>query len=114
MPNLNQVNVIGHLTRDPEIKYTPKGTAVVDIGLAINREWKNEAGQEKEEVVFIEVTAWGRLAEVANEFLKRGSAVFFTGRLTMESWVTKETQEKRSRLKIVAEGMQLLGKREDR
>jgi single-strand DNA-binding protein len=109
MPNLNQVNIIGHLTRDPELRYTPKGTAVAAIGLAINREWKTEAGEKKSEVVFVEVTTWARLAEVCGEYLKKGQAVFFTGRLTLESWVDKSTQQKRQRLSVVAEGMQLLG-----
>lgn len=113
MPNLNQVNLIGHVTRDVELRYTPKGTAVADIGLAINREWKTDSGDKKEEVTFVEVTAWARLAEVAKEFLRVGSPVFFSGRLQMESWVDKQSQQKRSKLTVVAESMQLLGVKQE-
>lgn len=111
MPNLNQVNLIGHLTRDPECRHTPNGTAVAQMGLAVNREWKTDKGETKKEVVFVEVTAWARLAEVCEEFLKKGSPVFFTGRLSLDSWIDKASQEKRSRLTVTAEGMQLLGTR---
>lgn len=109
MPNLNQVNLIGHLTRDPELRYTPKGTAVVEIALAINREWKTDAGEKKSEVAFVDVTAWARLAEVIGQYLHKGSPVFITGRLSLESWVDKSTQQKRQKLVVVADGMQLLG-----
>lgn len=109
MPNLNQVNLIGHLTREPELRYTPKGTAVVEIALAINREWKTEAGEKKFEVAFVDVTAWARLAEVIGQYLHKGSPVFITGRLSLESWVDKSTQQKRQKLVVVADGMQLLG-----
>lgn len=109
MPNLNQCNLIGHVTRPVELRYTPKGTAVAAVGIAINREWKSEAGEKKSEVVFIEVTAWARLAEVCNEFLHKGDPVFFSGRLDMEQWVDKSTQQKRSKLRVIAEQMQLLG-----
>lgn len=108
MPNLNQVNIIGHLTRDPEVRYTPGGKAVADIGLALNREWKDDKGSEKSEVCFIEVTAWARLAEVCGEYLKKGDPVFFSGRLRQESWIDKTDQQKRSKLTVVAETMQLL------
>jgi single-strand DNA-binding protein len=108
MPNLNQVNIIGHLTRDPEVRYTPKGTAVAKIGVAVNREWSDEKGEKKSEVCFIEVTAWARLAEVCGEYLHKGDPAFFTGRLNLESWVDKTSQEKHSKLVVVAEGMQLL------
>lgn len=113
MPNLNQVNLIGHLTREPEVRYTPKGTAVVEIGLAINREWKTDSGEKKSEVVFVDVTAWARLAEVIGEYLKKGSPVFFTGRLSLESWVDKATNQKRQKLVVIADGMQLLGAKPD-
>jgi single-strand DNA-binding protein len=75
MANLNRVLLIGNLTRDPETKYTPKGTAVTDIGLAVNRAWKDDSGEKKEEVTFVDVTLWGRQAEVAQEYLKKGRAV---------------------------------------
>jgi single-strand DNA-binding protein len=114
MPNLNQVNVIGHLTRPVEVRHTPKGTAVAEIGLAINREWTTDTGEKKSEVTFIEVTAWARLAEVCAEYLFKGDPVFFTGRLQTESWVDKQTQQKRSKLQLVAESMQLLAKKSER
>jgi len=114
MPNLNQVNLIGHLTRDPEIRYTPKGTAVADIGLAVNREWKTESGEKKSEVTFVDVIVWSRLAEICGQYLKKGAPAFFTGRISTESWTDKATQQQRKKLVIVAEGMQLLGhKKED-
>ena len=108
MPNLNQVNLIGHVTRPVEVRYTPKGTAVAEIGIAINREWKTESGEKKSEVVFVEITAWARLAEICAEYLKKGDPVFFTGRLDLESWIDKTTQQKRTKLRVVAEQMQLL------
>jgi len=112
MPNLNQVTLVGHVTREPELRYTPNQTAVCDVGLAINREWKTEKEEKKSEVTFVEVTLWARLAEVAKEFLHKGSPVLFTGRLQMESWVDKSTQDKRQKLTVVATGMQLLGTRQ--
>jgi single-strand DNA-binding protein len=109
MPNLNQVNLIGHVTRPVDLRHTPKGTAVAEIGVAINREWKTESGEQKSEVVFVEVTAWARLAEVCAEFLTKGSPVFFSGRLDQESWIDKQSQQKRTKLRVIAEQMQLLG-----
>lgn len=113
MPNLNQVNVIGHLTRDPELRYTPNSTAVAHIGLAVNRAWEDAKGNKKTEVCFLDVVAWARLAEICNEFLKKGDPAFFAGRLRQESWVDPQTQDKRSKLVIVAESMQLLTRKEE-
>lgn len=109
MANLNQCNLIGHVTRPVELRSTPKGRAVAEIGIAINRAWTSEAGEKKSEVVFIEVTVWARLAEVCYEFLHKGDPVFFSGRLDLEQWVDKTTQQKRSKLRVIAEQMQLLG-----
>lgn len=113
MPNLNQVNIIGHVTRAVEVRYTPKGKAVADIGVAINRQWTNEREQVQKETTFVEVTSWGRLAEICAEYLRKGDPVFFTGRLKQEQWVD-QAQQKRSKLVVVAEAMQLLTKAADR
>lgn len=112
MPNLNKVMLIGNLTRDPEIKYTPKGTAVCQIGLAVNRVYSNDAGEKVEETTFVDVELWGRQAEIAGEYLKKGRPVFIEGRLKLDSWDDKQTGQKRSKLKVVGEGLQLLGSRE--
>lgn len=112
MASLNKVMLIGNLTRDPEIKYTPKGTAVAEIAIAINRNYTGADGQKKEEVTFIDVTLWERLAEIAGEYLKKGRPVFIEGRLQLDTWDDKATGQKRSRLRVRAESMQLLGSRE--
>ena len=111
MANLNRVLLIGNLTRDPEVRYTPKGTAVADIGIAVNRVYSGEDGEKKEEVTFVDVTLWGRQAEVAQEYLKKGRQVFIEGRLQLDTWDDKQTGQKRSRLRVVAENMQMLGSR---
>ncbi len=111
MANLNKVLLIGNLTRDPEIRYTPKGTAVADIGLAVNRISTSDSGERREEVTFVDVTLWGRHAEIAGEYLKKGRPVFIEGRLQMDTWDDKQTGQKRSKIKIVCENMQLLGSR---
>jgi single-strand DNA-binding protein len=113
MANLNRVLLIGNLTRDPEVRYTPKGTAVADIGIAINRVYSGDDGERKEEVTFVDVTLWGRQAEVAQEYLKKGRQVFIEGRLQLDTWDDKQTGQKRSRLRVVAENMQMLGSRAD-
>src|SRR3981081_2095676 len=113
MANLNRVLLIGNLTRDPDVRYTPKGTAVADIGLAVNRTIPGEEGERREEVTFIDITLWGRQAEIAEQYLKKGRPVFIEGRLQLDSWDDKQTGQKRSKLKVVAENMQLLGSRQD-
>lgn len=112
MANLNKVMLIGNLTRDPEIKYTPKGTAVAQIGLAVNRVWSNDAGEKQEEVTFVDIELWGRQAEVAGEYLKKGRPVFIEGRLKLDTWDDKQSGQKRSKMKVVGEQLQLLGSRE--
>src|SRR6516165_2392329 len=111
MANLNRVLLIGNLTRDPEVRYTPKGTAVADIGLAVNRVYSAEDGEKKEETTFVDVTLWGRQAEVAGQYLKKGRPVFIEGRLQLDSWDDKQTGQKRSRLRVIAENLQFLGSR---
>ncbi len=113
MASYNRVMLMGNCTRDPEVRYTPKGTAVAELGLAVNRVYTADNGEKREEVTFIDVTLWGRQAEVAGEFLKKGRPVFIEGRLQMDTWDDKQTGQKRSKLKVVGEGMQLLGSRPD-
>lgn len=109
MASLNKVQLIGNLTRDPELRHTPRGTAVAELGLAINRQWKDEAGTKQEDVTFIDVTLWGRTAELAQQYLFKGNPVYIEGRLTLDTWDDKDTGLKRSKLKVVGETMQFLG-----
>lgn len=111
MASYNKVLLMGNLTRDPEVRYTPKGTAVAELGLAVNRQYTADNGEKREETTFVDVTLWGRQAEVAAEYLKKGRAVFIEGRLQMDSWEDKQTGQKRSKLKVVGEGMQMVGAR---
>ena len=112
MASFNKVMIIGNLTRDPEIKYTPKGTAIADIGLAVNRNYTTDSGEKREEVTFIDVTLWGRVAEIVGEYCKKGRPLFVDGRLQLDTWDDKATGQKRSKLKVVGENIQLLGSRE--
>jgi single-strand DNA-binding protein len=111
MASLNKVMLIGNVTRDPEVKFTPKGSAVADLGLAVNRVYTNQAGEKTEEVTYIDVELWGRLAEIAGEYAKKGRSVFIEGRLRLDSWEDKQSGQKRNRLKVVGEVLQLLGSR---
>jgi single-strand DNA-binding protein len=113
MANLNRVLLIGNLTRDPEVRYTPKGTAVTEIGLAVNRSYTGEDGERKEETTFVDVTLWARQAEIAGQYLKKGRPVFIEGRLQLDTWDDKQTGQKRSKLRVVAENLQLLGSRQE-
>jgi single-strand DNA-binding protein len=113
MANLNKVMLIGNLTRDPEVRYTPKGTAVADIGLAINRYFQNDNGERQEETTFVDVTLWGKQAELAQQYLGKGRPVYIEGRLQMDTWEDKQSGQKRSKIKIVCENMQFLGSRGD-
>ncbi len=111
MASHNRVILLGNLTRDPELRYLQSGTAVTDIGLAVNDRYKNASGEWIEEATFVDVTLWARTAEVASEYLSKGSPVFIEGRLKMDSWEDKQTGQKRSKLKVVCERMQLVGGR---
>jgi single-strand DNA-binding protein len=113
MANLNRVLLIGNLTRDPEVRYTPKGTAVAEIGLAVNRVYSGEDGEKKEETTFVDVTLWARQAEIAGQYLKKGRPLFVEGRLQLDSWDDKQTGQKRSKLRVVAENIQMLGSRQE-
>ncbi len=101
--------IMGNVTRDIELRYTPKGTAVADMGLACNRVRSGDDGQKIEEVTFVDVTLWGRQAELANQYLGKGKPVFIEGRLQTDSWTDKETGKQRSKLKVVGENMQFIG-----
>ena len=108
MANLNKVFLIGNLTRDPELRYTPSGTAVVDFGMAINRKWTSHSGEKQEEVVFLDLQAWARSAEVISEYCKKGAPLFVEGRLKLDSWEGKDGQ-KRSKLRVVVDNFQFIG-----
>lgn len=107
--NLNRVTLAGNLTRDPELRYTPKGTAVVKFGIAINRTWKSESGDQKEEVTFVDVDGFGRTAEAIAQYLKKGNPIYVEGRLKLDSWDDKASGQKRSKLGVVLESFQFVG-----
>ncbi|MBE3068838.1 MAG: single-stranded DNA-binding protein [Planctomycetes bacterium] len=108
MANYNRVILVGNLTRDPQLRYTPSQMAVCDIGLAINRKWKAADGQMKEEVCFVDCTAWGRQAETLQKFVTKGQPLFVEGRLTYRQWDGKDGK-KHSKLEVTVEGFQFLG-----
>ena len=108
MSTLNRVFLMGNLTRDPEVRYTPAGTAVGDLGLAINENFKNKAGETIESTVFVDVEVWARQAETCAEYLYKGSPVFVEGRLKLDQW-TNQQGEKRSKLRVRADRVQFLG-----
>lgn len=113
MASYNKVMLMGNLTRDPEIRYTPKGSAVADLGLAVNRVYTTENNERREEVTYIDVVLWSRLAELAGQYLSKGRAVFIEGRLQMDSWEDKQTGQKRSKIRVVGETMQFIGDKRD-
>jgi single-strand DNA-binding protein len=109
MASLNRVILVGNLTRDPELRYIPSGTAVSDIGLAVNDRVKR-GDQWVDEATFVDITLWGRTAEIANEYLSKGSPVLIEGRLKLDRW--EKDGQKHSKLKVVGERMQMLGSRD--
>jgi len=109
MASFNKVILVGNLTRDPELRYTPKGTAIAKIGVAVNRVWTSEAGEKKEEVTFIDVDVFGRTAENVGQYMRKGRPILIEGRLRLDQWDDKQTGQKRSRLGVVAETVQFLG-----
>lgn len=114
MASFNKVILVGNLTRDPQVRYTPGGSAVAEIGLAVNRSWFDKnSNSRKEETTFVDVTLWGRTAEVASEYLTKGRSVLIEGRLQLDQWDDKESGQKRSKLKVVGENMTMLGGRGD-
>src|SRR6476619_7495807 len=111
MASFNKVILLGNLTRDPEVRYTPKGSAVADLGIAVKRQYTLENGEKREEVTFVDVVLWARTAEIAGEYLKKGRPVLIEGRLQLDTWDDKQSGQKRSKLKVVGEGLQLIGSR---
>jgi single-strand DNA-binding protein len=109
MASFNKVFLLGNLTRDPELRYTPKGQAVARLGLAVNRSYKTETGETKEEVTFIDIDAWGKQAELIGQYLKKGNPLFMEGRLKLDQWDDKNTGQKVSKLKVVMESFQFIG-----
>src|SRR5262245_8782401 len=103
MASFNKVILAGNLTRDPEMRYTPKGTAVVRFGIATNRKWKSETGEMKEEVTFVDIDAFGRQAEVIAQYMKKGRPLLVEGRLKLDEWEDKNTHQKVSKLRVVLE-----------
>ncbi len=108
MASFNKVILVGNLTRDPELRYTPKGLAIAKLGLAVNRVWKSETGESKEEVTFVDIDAFGKQAETIGQYLKKGRPILVEGRLRLDQWDDKQTGQKRSRLGVVLEGFQFL------
>lgn len=111
MPSLNKVLLMGNLTRDPELRVTPKGTPICQFSLAINRSFKLESGETREEVFYADVEAWGKQGETIAKHVTKGRPLYVEGRLRLDTWEDKNTKEKRSRMKIVLEQFQFLGDR---
>ncbi|HEY1081834.1 MAG TPA: single-stranded DNA-binding protein [Prosthecobacter sp.] len=109
MASFNKVMLIGNLTRDPEVRYTPKGSAVCDMAIAVNRRYMTDSGERQEEVTYLDIVLWGKTAELAGQYLAKGRSVFIEGRLQMDTWEDKATGQKRSKIRVVAENMQFLG-----
>lgn len=108
MASFNKVILAGNLTRDPELRYTPKGSAVCEIGIAVNRSWKSETGENKEEVTFVDVVAYGRTGEVIAQYLRKGRPILIEGRLKLDTWDDKQTNQKRSKMRVICENFQFL------
>jgi single-strand DNA-binding protein len=108
MASFNKVILAGNLTRDPELRYTPKGTAVAKISLAVNRTWKSESGESKEEVSFVDIEAWGRQGEVIAQYMRKGRPLLIEGRLKQDTWEDKNTHQKQSKLKVVLESFSFI------
>ena len=109
MASFNKVILAGNLTRDPELRYLPKGTAVAQFALAVNRTWKSESGEAKEEVNFIEVESFGRQAEVIAQYFRKGQPILIEGRLKLDTWEDKNTHQKVSKLKVRLESFSFIG-----
>lgn len=109
MPSLNKVMLMGNLTRDPELRVTPKGTPICQFSLAINRQFKMESGESREEVIYVDVEAWGKQGETIAKYMTKGRPLYVEGRLRLDQWEDKNTKEKKSRMKVVLEQFQFLG-----
>jgi len=112
MASFNQVILLGNLTRDPQLKYLPSQTAVVEFGLACNRKFKGQNGEDREEVTFVDCSAFGKQAEVLNQYCTKGKPLFIQGRLKFDSWEDKQGGGKRSKLTVVIENFQFIGSRD--
>jgi single-strand DNA-binding protein len=111
MASFNKVILMGNLTRDPELRVTPKGTAVCQLGLAVNSTYKDKEGNTKEEVTFVDIDVFGRQAEVIAKYMSKGRPILVEGRLKQDSWDDKKTGEKRNKMKVVLENFQFVGSR---
>ena len=111
MSSFNKVILLGNLTRDPELRYTPKGAAIANTAIAINRRWKDaETAEAREDVTYVELEVWGKQAEVMSKHTRCGSGLHIEGRLVLQQWEDKETQKKRSQLKVHVESFQFVGR----
>lgn len=113
MASLNKVMLIGNLTREPEVRYTPKGSAVCDLGIAVNRTYVTDSNERMQETTYVDVVVWSHLAELAGKYLHKGRAVFIEGRLQMDTWEDKATGQKRSKIRVVADNLQFLDSKRD-
>lgn len=111
MSNFNIVVLMGTLTRDPEQRFTPKGTCVCKFSIAVNRTWRNEAGEKKEEVTFVELDSFGKTAENIGQYFHKGSRIHIQGRLRLDQWDDKQTGQKRQKLGVVVESFTFVDKR---
>ena len=110
MAYLNKVFLIGNLTRNPELRVTPKGTAICSFSLAVNRTYRDEGGNAREEVTYVDIEAWGKQAELCSKYLAKGSPCMVEGRLRLDSWEDKQSGNKRSKLKVVLDNVQFLSR----
>jgi len=111
MAYLNKVFLIGNLTRDPELRVTPKGTPICQFGIAVNRQFKDESGATRDETTFVDIEAWGKQGELVAKYLTKGSPAMVEGRLKLDQWEDKATNQKRSKLKVVLDNVQFLSSR---
>src|SRR5436190_6487693 len=109
MASFNKVILMGNLTRDPELRYTPKGMAIAKIGIAVNRRWTTETGEQKEEVTFVDIDAFGKQAETIGQYMRKGGAILIEGRLRLDQWDDRQTGQKRQRLGVVCENFRFVG-----
>jgi single-strand DNA-binding protein len=108
MAYLNKVFLIGNLTRDPELRVTPKGTPICQFGIAVNRQFKDESGATRDETTFVDIEAWGKQGELVSKYLSKGSLAMVEGRLKFDQWEDKTSGQKRSKLKVVLDNVQFL------
>ena len=111
MAYLNKVFLIGNLTRDPELRVTPKGTAICQFGIAVNRQFKDESGATRDETTFVDIEAWGKQGELVSKYLSKGSLAMVEGRLKLDQWEDKQSGQKRSKIKVVLDNVQFLSTR---